>query len=166
MKLIEILKQLKNIEPDPGYVRSSREVILESTPIVPARTVWQVLAHSFQFGSAVALTGVLLVLVFGAFSTWKFLSPFQIASLDPSDLRAEAQAIDVQIELAKIQYSEPVKTAEAAALPAMPEVLKTKSVAKGVAESEAKSLGIVPPPPTGTSTEIISLDDALNALEN
>lgn len=166
MKLEDFIKTVKSIEPDRDYSSFSRRAILATNPIMPAKTFWQVMSNSFQFGSAVALTGVLMVLFLGGFSTWKFLSPFKLASLNTSDLRAEAQAIDVQLELAKIQYAEPAMAAETRAMEPMAAAMSAapapKSVARGVAESEAENLGIVTPPPT--STKEMSIDDALSAL--
>jgi len=118
MDLFHELKKFKKIDPDPAYVRRSREMILSSIPEDPVLSPWRILVHSVQFGSAVTLAVVLLMLVLGGFSAWRFLSPFKLSSLDPASLKAEAQAIDIQIQLTKINYEEAQKAAARKAEPA------------------------------------------------
>lgn len=154
MELQELLKQFKNIGPDAGYTRRSRSLIVEAPmPERPLLSPWRIFTHSLQLGSTIALVGVLLVLVLGGFSSWKFLSPFRLSSLDPSSLQAEAQAIDIQVHLTDINYVEPENQTTTAKTSA-----DTK--AKQAAEKEARSLGLT----FASSSEPLTIDGVLERL--
>lgn len=107
MELNEILKNLKRIQPDEAYSRSSRETILSVMPKEERFSLnpWRVVTHSFQFSSAIALATFLILLGVGGFSAWRMLSPLRTGSLDPMSLRAEAEAIDTQLHLTDITYA-------------------------------------------------------------
>jgi len=107
--LNEIFKKIRNINPDPDYVRKSRFLILESKPL-KATGFWSFVFHNLQFGSVVAVTAALVLLILGGFSVLNFLSPFRLTSLDTISLRAEADAIDLQVEIADLSYDETVRT--------------------------------------------------------
>jgi hypothetical protein len=165
-----LLKQLKHLKPDEAYTLRSRNVILETLPAdeVPVLTPWRVFTHSLQFGSSIAMVGIFLILVFGGFSTWSFLSPFRLTSLDPASLRAEAEAVDIQLEIANIRYAPVAKTAPSptamsiAAEPSEPAPLKENEAAiKAQAETEAKNLGILP---ASSSQSEATVDDVLEEL--
>lgn len=159
MEFILLLKKLKEISPDAAYTKRSRHAILETLPALrPWQSPWQIFMHSLQFGSAIALAGVLLVLVLGGFSTWRFLSPFGLASLDPGSLRAEAEAIDAQLHLASVSYNENLEAADGMAAAESP--ADDKAAAKKQAEEEAKNLGLVPV----TSSTEMTLNDVLGEL--
>lgn len=158
MEPIHLLKKLKEVSPDKAYTKRSRYAILETLPAAGRQTPWQMLVHSLQFGSAVALAGVLLVLVLGGFSTWRFLSPFGLASLDPGSLKAEAEAIEAQIHLANVTYNDPAPEARLMTDPEAP--VAEKGNAEKQAEQEAKSLGLV----SVTSSTEMTLDDVLAKL--
>jgi hypothetical protein len=107
MNLFETLRQLKKIYPDNEYTRRVRQHILSSAQetAMPRLTLAQFLWQNLQLGSAIALTGLLLLLGFGGFSAWRFLSPYGLNSLDPANLRAEAGAVnDIQVALNSVQY--------------------------------------------------------------
>src|SRR3989344_3871601 len=99
MDILRTLKQLKKIEPDSGYTRRSRSMIVES-PVTeqPLWSPWLVLVHGLEFGSAIALTGVFLILVLGGVSLWKNLSPYKLTSLDPAALQAEPEAVKEEVQ--------------------------------------------------------------------
>lgn len=106
MNLLEILKQFKNIAPDPAFTATSKRAILAQEP-APAirgwsaqRSLWRII----EVGAAVALTGFFVLLITGAFSGTG-ITP-QYSAIDPQGLRAEAQAIDIQIQLANLNYNE------------------------------------------------------------
>jgi hypothetical protein len=170
MELEHILKQLRHIEPDEAYSLRSRSILMATLPSDerPSFSPWQVITHSLQFGSAVAMAGMLILLVLGGFSTWRFLSPFRLTSLDPAGLRAEAQAVDVQLEMTKLNYAAPkiaetmAVTAEPEPEPETPDQIEAKAPAKAQAEAEAKDLGIVPAT-TSTDSET-NVDDVLSEL--
>jgi hypothetical protein len=111
------LKELKSISPDAGYTRRSRSLLVEAPITQKPLSPWRVLVTSFQFGSAIALTAVLLLVIIGGFSAWKMISPFRLGSLDPASLQAEAEAIDIQIELTNLAYPEVNRGASAETTP-------------------------------------------------
>lgn len=107
MNIYETLKKLRFIKPDVDYSSRSRNIIVTMRPDIlrPRVTLWQFVMQNVQLGSTIALTGLLLVLGFGGFSVWKSFSPFGINSLDPTNLRAEADAIrDMEVALQSVQY--------------------------------------------------------------
>lgn len=101
MDLEQRLRQLNKIEPNQVYARSSRARILTARPRL---TVRGFVLGLVQSGSAIALTGVLLFLAVGGFSLWRVLGP--LTGLDPKALHAEAEAIDIQIHLADVQFKD------------------------------------------------------------
>ena len=116
MELIELLKKLKNIKPDSDYSRKSRLVILSHRenhmPVFSfsfygeqRRTIKQVATGVLHSGWAMALTAIFLFLTIGSFSVLKILSPATTAVVDLTGLKAEAQAIDAQIELTNVVYN-------------------------------------------------------------
>lgn len=144
-KLFQQLKNLKNIAPDSDYVRRSRSLLVAAPVTRKPLSPWRLVVTSFQFGSAIALTAVLLLIVIGGFSAWKFVSPFRLGSLDPASLRAEAEAVDIQIELTNLAY---------------PEISRSTAAAKTASKTAA-----VPAPAAGaTSTETVNVDEALEIL--
>ena len=162
MELTELLKKIRTLKADSDYVRSSRAAIVGEagwqTGTLRKSSPWQVLVHGLQFGSAVTLASIFVVLVIGGFSTWKFLSPFRLASLDPVGLRAEAQAVDIQIQLTNIDYSEPAGGAATT-----PKIAADAHAAR-VAEL-AKNLGVDPLAGGPTSSKpVVTIDEALDRL--
>jgi hypothetical protein len=115
--IIRQLKRLQSIAPDPDYTRRSRSLLVAAPVTQKPLSPWRVLVTSFQFGSAVALTAALLVIVLAGFSAWKILPPFRLGSLDPASLRAEAEAVDIQIKLTNLAYPEENRNAGAKAAP-------------------------------------------------
>lgn len=156
MDILEILKMLRAIEPDHEYLKNSRRFIV-GTPkqrMSPSLTLWQILAQSFQVGGTIVLAGLLLIMMFGGFSMGKFLTPFRISSLNPEGLRAEADAIDIQIQLTDLDYPQNqilLLSSETTTLPA---------VLKNVPPHKGKPSGLE----TGSSTEDSTIEDALQAL--
>lgn len=163
MNIEEILGQLKKIEPRAAYTETSRRALLAMEPV--ARQPWtarRTLLHILESGVAVALAGFFVILLTGGLSGSQ-LAP-QYSAIDPQSLHAEAEAIDIQIQLANLKYSE-VSSAEstvsaaavAASKPAtvkvgMPKVAVTTSpTANGSATTSA------------TSTSV-SIDEALQGL--
>jgi hypothetical protein len=108
MELEKILKQFKNIEADHDYVHRSRGIVLSSKLGIPKKrsVLFNIIFEGFELGSAIALTGILIVLTVGGFSIWRFISPGEISGLDIAGIRAEAQAVDIQIQLANLSYND------------------------------------------------------------
>ena len=107
MDLLQLLKQLNKIEPDPEYTRRSKLAILGLPENNQKRTAWGLVWSSIRFSTGAMVTGLVIVLIFVAFSAIKFSSPTPLAALDPITLRAEAEAIDIQIQLATLGYENP-----------------------------------------------------------
>lgn len=107
MDLIRLLKQLNKIEPDKEYTRRSKLAILGLEENNPKRTAWGLVWSSIRFSTGAMVTGLVIVLIFVAFSAIKFSSPTPLAALNPITLRAEAEVIDIQIRLATLGYENP-----------------------------------------------------------
>lgn len=154
------IKDLKHLRPDAAYARRSRALIVgdfgDEMKAAP-HGLWQMILNSMEFGTAVALAGALLVLVLGGFSTWQFLSPFNLASLDPAGLRVEAQAVDIQIQLTDLEFVHEAGESTPAVAPG-------ESTSAGTAVKQlAKNLGIDEKTASGEE-EPPSIDDVLGTL--
>jgi hypothetical protein len=96
---LDHLKKLKNVKPRPSYVSRSRAEIL-TTPVLPQRASWrQIVFGMAQSGSAIALMGIFFVFLAGGFSLMK------VVGWDRQSITVEAQAIDMQIQLADLKYT-------------------------------------------------------------
>ncbi len=167
MTLFELLKQFKKIEPDTAFTETSRRAILAHEPVAPIahgwsaqRTLWKI----FETGAAVALTGFFVLLITGAFSGTRF-SPVQYSALDPQSLHAEAQAIDIQVQLANVNY------AEAVAESTMPTSVRKPASAAAARPLLTTASGTTPNGGTGTATgptssvtSTLTIDQALQGL--
>ena len=108
----KLFEQLKQLKPDEHYTLASRARILQFTPHPAPKPTgflpW--LTASMRFGSAVALTGLLILVAAGSVSYVfkKLLSPLDsLVSLNPDHIRAEARDIDaMQIQLGTLDYEE------------------------------------------------------------
>jgi len=112
-----------------------------------------------------ALAGLLLLLLFGGFSALRFLSPLP-QSLDPTTLKAEAQAIDIQIQLAALSYTQSSSTNEstpAVSSTSIPAQKITSSEIKPEVIEQAQDLGLTVPS-SSASSSAMSLDDILDKL--
>jgi hypothetical protein len=114
MDLFETIKKFKTISPDPGFTEKSKRMIL-ATPQQEARSMGMrgvlIFLHTIETGAALALVAFFVLLVTGNFSGTKYLAPVQYSVIDPGGLHAEADAIDMQIQLANISYAEVTSTA-------------------------------------------------------
>ncbi len=169
MKLFDILKQFKNIQPNEDFSRYSRAEILLS-PQDERRTMHGIFTflHVVETGAAIALVGFFILILTGNFSLMRFIEPVQYAVIDPAGLHAEAQAIDIQIKLANIEY--PQVTTTAAATPATSAAL-TKAFATVLGTSAASSSVAMATSTAITSTSAsvasassLSVDQALQQL--
>lgn len=111
MDLLETLKQFKTIKPDETFTEKSKRAVLASFPLESPGIMGIFKTQRFIFrmvetGAALALAGFFVFLITGGFSG-SSISPVRFSAIDPQALRAEAQAIDAQIELASLNYSEP-----------------------------------------------------------
>jgi hypothetical protein len=161
MKLFDILKQFKNIEPDAHFSeRSKREILL--SPQTAPRTMRGVFAflHVIETGAAVALAGFFILVLTGSFSPTRSIAPIQYAVIDPQGLQAEAQAVDMQIQLANVAYPQVTSTVVA--------TTTLKSAFNKALQAQQKSASPVSTPATTTSTSTasttLSVDQALQQL--
>ncbi|RJP45638.1 hypothetical protein C4587_00615 [Candidatus Parcubacteria bacterium] len=150
-KLIETLQELQLIRADGGFTRKSREALLRSAH--PKTNPWSVFLQALEVGAGVALVAVLLLLISGGFSSG-FLTPLKLSSLDPAALRAEAEAIDIQIQLADLNYLEP-KTSESTP-PALLPAVRTDRGGEARGPEEAETLE--------TQAKSVNIDEALREL--
>jgi hypothetical protein len=174
MKLSDLLKQFKNIEPDAQFSqRSKREILL--SPQAGHRTMRGVFAflHIIETGAAVALAGFFILILTGSFSPTRSIAPIQYSVIDPQGLQAEAQAIDMQIQLADIQYPQVTSTAAAsgestAASPA--ELTKVFAAALGAPASStaasSSAAGASTSTASSTASTTLSVDQALQQLSH
>ncbi|MBU6500372.1 MAG: hypothetical protein KGJ89_00895 [Patescibacteria group bacterium] len=153
MDLLETLKKFKHIEPNQEFSKSSRILIL-NTPAKIRFTVWSVILKNMELGASLALAGLLIFMIVGGFSAWKFLAPLQVANLDPSTLRAEAHAIDIQIQLANLNYNGGSATTLNESTPQSSAYGKSASIKSNQGQTA----------PGNSTTTNISVDDALHLL--
>lgn len=164
MDLLKLLRQLQSIEPGEDYARRSKQIILgtptRSGGIFPYLSRWFI--HGVQMGSSVVLAVLLFVVIVGGFSIWSAITPFNLASLDPKSLRAEAEAVDIQIQLTNIAYSEPVHPVETTTPAVAPSTPPVKEEVKEQAKKQAENLGFAPA--TSSEETVIEVDEALDRL--
>jgi hypothetical protein len=161
--MMDLLKQLKRITPDASFSARSRIELLAQTPGRIVRpSFMQLIGESFASAGALALVGMLLLVAVGGFSAWNVLTPLRIASLDPTGLTAEAEAIDIQIQLADVGYADTLTAESTPAVAAGSPAAEERQAA--ATKKLAKELGIVQPVATTTDPAPTTIDDALDAL--
>jgi hypothetical protein len=162
MKISDLFAQFRRIEPDPHYTEHSKREVLASLPHeVPMRAKGiMMFLRTLESGVALVLAGFFIVLAMGGFSGTK-LEPVQYAVIDPSGLQAEAQAIDIQIKLANLDYSEVTSTVTSTAAHAavMMHVMTIAHTASSSASSSAAGAN-----GSSTASTTLTVDQALQAL--
>jgi hypothetical protein len=151
MNLLETLKQLKAIQPDPTFSENSRRSILAFIPTEPISSR-RILVRFLAATGSFVLAGALIFIIAGGLSTTN-LAP-QFSSIDPTALHAEAQAIDTQIELLNVSYTE-----SAASTEPVPMVKISHPI---VISGTSSTLAVITASSTPTST--ISVDEILQGL--
>lgn len=124
MEVEKILKDFKNIEPRQDFSKISRATIL-ATPRSIRKTWGQILWPSLRFSTGALITGFLIVIIVGAFSLTGMNSRVPLASLDPITLKAEAEAIDIQIQLTTLGYENPIQAINETSTPKNSSFLKS-----------------------------------------
>ena len=168
MNLFETLKQFKNISPDPAYAEKSKRAILATNP-AERWSLGRWLAHTAETGVAVALVVFFIMVITGQLSGSP-VSPIQFSVIDPQTLHAEAQAVDIQIQLAKIAYQEPATTTSestaqiaAAGVGSAPSTAAALSAA--IKDSAVSSTPVAGGTASSTTTSTpVTVDQALKAL--
>ena len=152
MNLLETLQELKKIQPDPAFSENSRRMVLMSTPKEPL-SPRRIFARSLAVAGSLAMAGALVFIIAGGLSATD-LAP-QFSSIDPIALRAEAQAIDTQINLLNVNYTEITASTE-------PVMLGIKKINRPIMRSTSSLAEIGTASSTATST--ISVDELLQGL--
>jgi len=170
MNLLETLQRFKNIESDPASRERSKRAILAQLPHERGLrwNVRRTLVAVFQTGIGVALTVFFILIIVGKFPGQSSVDPIQLSVINPETLRAEAQAVDMQIQLAQIDYEIASTTPEStapttAALTAKKPMMTILTTASDTASSTS---------PAGTSasssgtaaSSTLSVDQALQEL--
>jgi len=117
----------------------------------------------------VALVGFFIFVLAGSFPPTRSIAPIQYAVIDPQGLHAEAQAIDIQIQLANIGYPQVTSTIATGSAIATPAALNnafvralgtqsTSSASTPAAEMEGST--------STASTTALSVDQALQQLSH
>lgn len=166
MNLLDTLKQFKNIESDPAYAEKSKRMILATDPREP----WSFgrgLAHIFETGIALTLAAFLIMVIAGQFSNVPYVSPAPFSVINPATLHAEAQAVDIQIQLANVAYRATAKTAIA-----MNETTAQSAAASGTVLAPSAGFAAAALEASGTASSsapvatssAVSVDQALQEL--
>lgn len=158
--LKHIVKKLEMIRPDEGYSARSRQVILSSQRSAPRLGLAEFINNTLQYGASLALMSVMIMLIVGGFGIAKLLSPLQLGSLDAKSLRAEAHAIDIQIELSNLSY--PENAAASTEATAIATRAGTLPIDQDELKEKAKELGIAAT--ASSSEDEIGIEEALDIL--
>ena len=160
MNLFELLKQFKTIEPDPVYKDQSKRAIFAARELVdwsPRKTILRII----ETGVAFALAGFFIFIIAGGFSG-SSLAPVQYSAIDPQSLRAEAQAIDMQIQLANLNYAE----SSAESTPSGAAALAPATIAAPSPLAAAGTSSTSTATSTSNASSTVSIDQALEKLSN
>lgn len=153
--LEHILHKLRTIEPDQRYSDRSLNAIIGS-PRNSKRWLSLTILHVAEYGSAVALVSLLFMVMLGNSSLSSLFSPIQSGSLNSGGLRAEAEAIDIQIRLLDVDY---VESSSTPATLNTPRVIKKQSSRTTITTPKQSTST----PQTETSTPP-TIDDVLELL--
>jgi hypothetical protein len=165
MNLFEALKQFKNIEPDPASAERTKRAVLASPQNNPV-SVRKVIFRIFETSSALVLGGFLILLLTGALPVAHNIAPVQLSVVDPASIRAEAEAIDMQIQLANLNYAE---VAPQASTPQSATLMSPKPMSNASVMSETSSTSTSSPSTSSssassTASSSVSIDQALQEL--
>ncbi|MEK7192296.1 MAG: hypothetical protein AAB646_02165 [Patescibacteria group bacterium] len=107
-QLSKILKKIKSIAPEEGFLKRSKDLILSARQnkfgFDDLRTS---LLESFKWGAALTLASLLLFVLVGGltYSNLEGVSPAILSNLNDIKLRNEVNNLDFQIRLDEISYS-------------------------------------------------------------
>ena len=152
MNLFELLKEFKKIEPRKDFTENSRRVVLAHEPINPF-SPHHILTRTIAIASSVVLAGALIFIVAGGLSATKLAPRF--SSINPTALHAEAQAINAQINLLNVNYTENTVSTKSISI-------KNHALSAGATGVASSSISTTTASLTPTST--LSVDAALQEL--
>ncbi|MDD5431089.1 MAG: hypothetical protein PHP03_02605 [Candidatus Pacebacteria bacterium] len=155
-KIIEILKQLKLIEPEQEFKTRSLNVIL-GAPQIQGSFIMKKFFESVKFGATLSLACFFILVVIGGISVLREISPANLASLNTETINKEYNASDIRITLSEINYYSDSLDKVAMALT---EAIKNKPehLDSVVIEQEIEGIG------ASIEEETKNLDDILNDL--
>jgi hypothetical protein len=163
MQLFEILKQFKRIEPDQAFKEKSKRAVLSYQPRQRV-SLRRAIMGFFETGIALALTGFFILLITGRFSGSSYIAPVQFSVINPQTLHAEAQAVDIQIQLANLSYQESSSTTGNVSTPQIAAAIIAKQPALLLAQASSSATSTSASAATSTPTSTISVDQALQEL--
>ena len=165
MEPIEILKKLKSLKADPGYTKRSRMTILKDADREETGFhlgFKKIIVSVFHSGWSIALTAALFLMAISSFSILKVLSPATTAIADLAGIRAEAQDVDMQIQIVNVAYNPSVqlenKTSTQSIAVTQGGILKASS---DEIKKEAEQIGL---DISKIPTEPVGIDSLLEAL--
>ncbi len=169
MKLTDLLTQLKRIEPDANFARDSRGVILQLTPY-PAPASWPVRAARFllenvQIASTLAVTSLAILLFVNGPAIVSTFSPLKFTSVDRSAITAEAEAVDIQIQLTDLAYHEPTTPTPTVSAAAKASTLTAKKTGTALTTGSTQKTSLeAATSDIETSASDSNIDDILDVL--
>jgi hypothetical protein len=157
----DIFKELRKIQPDEEYTRTSREFIMRTPQLGIGHSWRKIFLNTFEYGAAIALVVFLLVMISG--SSFNIFSPFRLASLNPGAIRAEAEAIDIQMKLLNLTYPdfETSSTPKLSTVKTSPEILTSK---KTTNQDSSPAGNVATTTASDTSSTPIGPDEAVDLL--
>ncbi|MDO8467291.1 MAG: hypothetical protein Q7S83_04100 [bacterium] len=106
-QLIKILKSLKSITPDEGFISRSKNLVTAASQHSAGWFIFRgSVLQSIKMGAALTLASGLLFIVLGGISFFNIrnLSPVMLSSVNKENIEAEAENLDFQIQLGQVKY--------------------------------------------------------------
>lgn len=104
-EVVNNLKKLRVIKPEPDFSRRSRLLLLQEHPR-PTLTTLINLREVLKFSIALSFTAALLIITLGSLTyVKKSPLPLVVAGLDISALKAEAESLNIDISLSELEYN-------------------------------------------------------------
>ncbi|MDO8429825.1 MAG: hypothetical protein Q7S73_00470 [bacterium] len=102
----DLLRKFKNIEPNQDFKAHSRTLILNTPQTEFHPKIFRQFLNSLQYGAAFSLTAIFIFLILGGLSILnkKIFSPALLSSLDPENISAEEEKLNIQIQLSQAEY--------------------------------------------------------------
>ncbi len=101
-KIIELLKDFKNLAPRPEFLHFSKLEIAKHSQLIPAKRFGFGLFNELKTAVALALGALLIIMALVSPSFYKASAPQLAESIQGSDLLAEAG--DFKIQIAELEY--------------------------------------------------------------
>ncbi len=104
-KILQLLKSLKILQPDKGFLDRSKNLIM-SAPQKQFPGLVRGVLDSLKLSMALSLASLLLFVVIGGFSYLNLqkVSPGAVSLINEAKLRSEASNLDFQIQLGEVKY--------------------------------------------------------------